>query len=281
VSAPARFLRTLAAVGVVAAVTLPAAPAAAQGTGYVRLAHLSPDTPAVDVYLRSTTGAIAQKVFPGVGYGALSDYLPLPAGTYVVAMRKANAQPSTKALLTTEVTVVPGRAYTVAGVGRFADLGLRVLRDDLTLPRAGDAKVRIIQASVRAPVLTVAVENGTAIGRNVAFATTTGYRQVPPGTWTLRVQPATGAAASTLPATLSADTVYSLLIVDGKSGSLQAQLHKDAARSGPVPAGGVATGAGGTAGSTPWLGAGTAAAAAALVVGAGLLLAGRRRALAR
>ena len=38
------------------ALTLAGAPASAQaagGSGYVRLAHLSPDTPAVDVYLKS------------------------------------------------------------------------------------------------------------------------------------------------------------------------------------------------------------------------------------
>src|SRR5689334_12757966 len=106
-----------AALAAFAAITLNASPAAAAGDGYVRLAHLSPDTPQVDVYLKAEGGGSTEQTFPGVGYGALSQYLRLPAGPYSVAMRKAGADPSTKPVLTTQVTVENGAAYTVAGVG--------------------------------------------------------------------------------------------------------------------------------------------------------------------
>src|SRR4051794_11214339 len=39
------------------------------GVGYVRLGHLSPDTPEVDVYFSSPSNAGAAKKIPGVGYG--------------------------------------------------------------------------------------------------------------------------------------------------------------------------------------------------------------------
>jgi hypothetical protein len=257
VTAPASQLRSLfsatAAAVALAVVMLPAAPATAAAAGYVRLAHLSPDTPNVDVYLKSQSGAIKDRTFPGVGYGDLSDYLRLPVGAYAVAMRKAGAPASSAPVLTTQVTVAAGKAYTVAGVGRYADLGLRILRDDLSLPKGGDAKVRIVQASVRAPVLDVGVDNGTKIGDGVAFATTTDYRQVKPGKWTLKVQPSGGGAASALPCTLTAGSVYSLLILDKKGGGLRAQLVTDAGRSGVMPAGGVATGAGGSQADDGWL----------------------------
>jgi len=203
VSSRAPHLRRLggavAALAVLAAIALTASPAAAAGAGYVRLAHLSPDTPAVDVYLKSESGAVKEQRFPGVAYGAMSQYLRLPAGAYSVAMRKAGADPSTKPVLTTQVTVEDGAAYTVAGVGRYADLGLRVLRDDLKLPGADESKVRIIQASVRAPVLDVGVNDGPAIADGVQFATTTAYREVKPGRWTVEVQPSGGGKTSTLP----------------------------------------------------------------------------------
>lgn len=256
-----------AALATVAAVALTAAPAAAAGTGYVRLAHLSPDTPAVDVYLRSQSGAIAERTFPGVAYGALSDYLRLPAGAYSVAMRTAGAPRSSAPVLTTQVTVDDGAAYTVAGVGRYADLGLRVLRDDLRLPTGGAAKVRIVQASVRAPMLDVGVDGGASIADGVAFATTTGYRQVRPGTWTLKVQPSGGGEASTLPCTVSAGSVYSVLILDTEGGGLRAELHTDAGRQGIVPQGGVATGAGGSRPSTGLLGVLLLASLAAVLTG--------------
>ena len=265
-----------AAVAVLAAVILTASPAAAAGDGFVRLAHLSPDTPAVDVYLKSESGAVKEQTFPGVAYGAMSQYLRLPAGTYSVAMRKAGADPSTKAVLTTQVTVEDGGAYTVAGVGRYADLGLRVLRDDLKLPAPDESKVRIIQASVRAPVLDVDVNNGPMIADGVQFATTTDYRQVKPGRWTVKVQPSGGGKSSTLPCTLGAGSVYSLLVLDAKGGGLKTELHIDAGRQGTVPQGGVATGDGGTQPTSPMPMALLIGAIAALLTG-GLVFAIRRR----
>lgn len=233
------------------ALAVSASPAQAAGAGYVRLAHLSPDTPAVDVYLKSESGAVKDQKFDGVAYGAMSNYLRLPAGTYSVAMRKAGAAESTPPVLTTQVTVNDGGAYTVAGVGRYADLGLRVLEDDLKLPGSDESKIRIIQASVRAPVLDVGGANGASIADQVAFATTTDYREVDPGKWTVKVQPSGGGKTSDLPCTLGAGNVYSLLVLDDKKGGLRPELHIDAARQGGVPQGGVATGDGGSRPGNP------------------------------
>ena len=245
---PIRCLaRAAAALAMLAAIALFAGPARAdEGDGYVRLAHLSPDTPAVDVYLKAQSGTGRPQRFPGVSYGVMSPYLPLPAGTYSVAMRPAGAPESTDPVLTTQVNVEPGKAYTVAGVGRYADLGLRVFRDDLRLPSPSESKVRIIQASVRAPVLDVGVRSGATIADGVQFATTTAYRQVKPGRWIVKVQPSGGGRSTALPCTLGAGNVYSLLVLDAKGGGLRAELRIDARRRGTVPLGGVATGEGGS-----------------------------------
>ena len=259
-----------------ALMAVPAAPARAAGAGYVRLAHLSPDTPAVDVYLKSESGAVGAQKFDGVAYGAMSDYLRLPTGTYSVAMRKAGAAPSTPPVLTTQVTVADGGAYTVAGVGRYADLGLRVLKDDLKLPGSDESKIRIILASVRAPVRDVGGANGKSIADRVAFATTTDYREVNPGKWTVKVQPSGGGRTSDLPCTLGAGNVYSLLVLDDQNGGLKPELHIDAARQGGVPQGGVATGEGGSQPADPMPMALVLATLAALLTG-GVFVALRRR----
>lgn len=245
----AQQVRRLAGAAVVAALvalSLASPASAADGDGYVRLAHLSPDTPAVDVYLKNDNGKTPAQVFPGVAYGAMSDYLRLPAGTYQVAMRKSGAAASAKPILTTEVVVQSGDAYTVAGVGRYADLGLRVLKDNLQLPSGDESKVRVIQASVKAPVLDVSGASGKTIADGVAFATTTAYKQVTPGKWVVKVQPSGGGKATDLPCTLGAGNVYSLLVLDTKDGGLKTELHIDAGRQGTVPQGGVQTGAGGS-----------------------------------
>jgi uncharacterized protein DUF4397 len=265
-----------AALAAFATVALFATPARAAGDGYVRLAHLSPDTPAVDVYLRSASNAVKPQTFRGVAYGAMSQYLRLPAGVYQVAMRKAGAPATTKPVLTTEVGVENGGAYTVAGVGRFADLGLRVIQDDLKLPDPGKSKVRIIQASVKAPVLDVAGKSGTAIADGVAFATATAYHEVRPGKWTMLVEPTGGGKTSALPCTLGAGSVYSLIVLDAANGALKTELHVDAKRQGTVPLGGVATGAGGSQPASRLPATMLIAGLAALLTG-GLVVALRRR----
>ncbi|MFI7488335.1 DUF4397 domain-containing protein [Micromonospora echinaurantiaca] len=245
--------------------------------GYVRLAHLSPDTPAVDVYLAAPDRPEPQ-VFPAVGYGVVSQYLPLPAGRYAVAMREAGAPADEPPVLTTEVAVSTGAAYTVAGVGRHADLGLRVLHDDLSAPPPGRAKLRVVQASVRAPVLDVAAADGPRIAEGVPFATTTDYHELEPGRWRLRLG-GVGGPTTEAEVDLTGGGVYSLLVLDAKRGGLTAELRQDARGGSVVPAGGVDTGAGGTArperserSAYPLLGL-----AGAVIAGTGLVLLRRRR----
>jgi Domain of unknown function (DUF4397) len=216
-------------------------------------------------------------VFPGVGYGVLSNYLTVPVGTYSVSMRTAGAPATDPPVLTTDVTVLAGKAYMVAGVGKHAGLGLRVVEDDLSPPAAGKAKVRVIQASVAAPVLDLSIVGGSPIADGVGFATTTGYFEVPPGRWTLRAQGTNSGPASTLPVHLAQGNVYSLLVLDTGNGGLTAQLRIDAARRGTVPNGAVQTGAGGTAPDPtfPW----RSGALLVLLVVAGLLTFRYRRSL--
>ncbi len=72
--------------GIPAAATASAA-SATTGTGWIRLAHLSPNTPAVDVYLYSFGNSNAEIVLHHVAYGTVSPYEVVTAGDYSVAMR--------------------------------------------------------------------------------------------------------------------------------------------------------------------------------------------------
>jgi hypothetical protein len=266
-----RALRRLAAItgatllgaGLTAAIASPAA--AEAGVGYVRLAHLSPDTPAVDVYVDDPAGKIEGLKFPAVPYGVMSGYLAVPPGTYAVSMRKEGAPESEKPVLTTDVTVAEDGAYTVAGVGKFADIDLKVYEDDISAPPAGQAKVRVVQASVRAPILDIAAANGPTIATGVQFATTTPYNAVKPGDWQVKLQPTGGADATTADCPLKSGTTYSLLVLDAEDGGLTTDLKVDATAGEITPEGGVETGAGGTSGGPPYT---------ALVSAGALLLAG-------
>lgn len=255
------------------------APAAAADGAYLRLAHLSPDTPEVDVYVVSAANPADNLILQGVGYGSVSEYEDVTGGSYIISMRPAGAGPETPPVISTTLDTSPGQAYTVAGVGMFADLGLTVLNDDLTLPPSGQSRVRVIQASASEPELDISVDGGPSLGTDIAFATTTGYTTVPPGEWTLRVNGTAGLAAS-LPLTVAAGGVYSVLILDDSGGGLTAVTRVDAATATAVPVGGVETGAGGTA--APAAPTGGTAPLTALVVVTGLFVVGavigRRRA---
>lgn len=264
-------------IALLTAAGLGAAPARAASVGYVRLAHLSPDTNPVDVYLNSLDGSLPEKVFPGVGYGVMSAYLSLPVGGYSVGMRWAGAPKTDPIILTTSVDVKANNAYTVAGVGRFAGIGLRVLHDDLKLPNGNKAKVRIIQASVQMPLITVAVAGGPVIATNVAFATTTDYQLVSPGRWQLRIQPSGGGPGIDVAADLRSGNVYSLLVLDAGNGKLKTELRIDAERQGGLPNGGVNTGGGGTSGSPIWPIVAILIAVVAVTFGAVVAIGRRRR----
>jgi len=241
--------------------TASTASTAAVGTGWVRLAHLSPNTPAVDVYLYSFGNPSAEQVLHHVAYGVVSPYEALAAGEYTVAMRAAGAAATTKPVLSASLNVAPGGAYTVAGLGPESGLRLQVLNDQLTTP-PGKVLVRVIQASLQQHEVTVTWD-GTPTVTNLAFGSVSSYQVASPATATLHVAGESESANSTI--TLAAGTVHTIVVLDGSNGLVLDNLL-DAAGSGAVPAGGAATGFGGTAPSVPspmpWL----------YVIGAGLLL---------
>lgn len=266
----ARLARLLAvAAGVAALAGLAAPPAAASassGYGWLRLAHLSPNTPPVDVYLYSFGDSHAFVVLRHVAYGTVSPYQRVAAGDYTVAMRGAGAAPTTKPVLSASVDVTAGNAYTVAGMGPLRALRLQVMHDRLSTP-PGMALVRVIQASLRQPRVSVAIGART-VARRLAFATATGYLAVSPGHRTLRVTGGGQHAAAR--SRFAAGTIHTIVVLDDP-GHLTIRVLEDAAGSAVAPAGGAATGFGGTAPHPgppllPW--------AAATVAGLLLLLTG-------
>jgi len=247
--------------------------AASTGAGFLRLAHFSPNTPKVDVYLYSFGNPSAMVVLHGVGYGDASGYQSVAAGEYTVAMRLAGAAPATKPVLSTTVNVASGHAYTVAGVGPLNGIRLQILNDRLTTPRT-KSLVRVIQASMHQARVTVTA--GTKVlGRGLTFTTVTGYKVVSPGTLTVRAAGATENGSSQF--TLAPDTIYTIVVLDDP-GQLTLEALVDSQGSRVVPSGAAATGFGGTAprpGASllPWLGA----AAAGILVAAGGVFRLRRR----
>ncbi|TDV44292.1 DUF4397 domain-containing protein [Actinophytocola oryzae] len=247
-------------------------PASAQTGAYLRLAHLSPDTPSVDVTVSAFSSPDGSQLVKGVSYGDVSAYQQIAPGTYTIAMRPAGADPKSDPVISATLDAVAGRAYTVAGLGKFSDLALRVLDDDISLPVAGQARMRVVNAAPLTGMLSVR-RDATPVIENAAFGDASKYTMVPSGAATLTVAPA-DAAATTLPVTLEAGGVYTVLVLQ-RNGVLSAAVRLDARGTAVVPNGGVETGFGGTAG--PDLGVGALLLGIAAAAGGVLVLATRRR----
>lgn len=238
--------------GIPAAATASAA-SATTGTGWIRLAHLSPNTPPVDVYLYSFGNSDAQLVLHHVAYGTVSPYEAVTAGDYSVAMRASGASPSSQPVLSTSVTVKAGHAYTVAGMGPESSLRLQVMDDQLTTP-PGKSAVRVIQASLKQQTVKFTC-GGQTIVPKATFGSVSSYTAIPANTWTMEAIGSSATATGRFD--MAAGTVHTMVVLDGTNG-LEIVNLVDAAGAGLPPAGGVTTGFGGTAGHgpgspAPWL----------------------------
>jgi Domain of unknown function (DUF4397) len=240
---------------------------AAAGSGWIRLGNLSASTSAVDVYVYASGDSSPQFVLPGVTYGTVSGYRSVSAGDYSVKMRKAGSAASSQPVLTGDVTVQDGKAYTATALSVGSQAQLKILDDNLNAP-SGKSLVRVIQASSKQDNVKFHCSCAPGAPGDIVSKASTGsvssYATIPAGTWTMS---ATGATAKTsLPVSLVANTVHTEVVLDGANG-LEIVNLQDAVGSGQPPAGGAGTGFGGTAphgpGSPlPWL----------AVIGGGALL---------
>ena len=271
-----RFLGLLAAI-LLAAPLIPASAQAAASGSYLRLAHLSPDTPEVDVTVTAFGRPDFSVTLKGVGYGDVSGYQRIEPGTYTVAMRPAGADPKSPPVISAILEAADGRAYTVAGLGKFAGLALKVLGDEIGLPPAGEARMRVVNAAPVAGDLTISRDGSTLI-ENAAFGQASEYVLVPAGKTVLNLTPKQ-VSPTELPVTLDAGGVYSVLVLE-KGGVLSATVRQDAKGAEVVPAGGVETGLGADLPGGPSHAAQLVALALAALGSGTLALAVRRRRVA-
>ncbi len=234
-------------------------------TGWVRVAHLSPTVPQVDIYLTAVNGSTSITL-PKAGYGAITPYQSLKPGVYNVAMRPAGSPAGTAPVVSWTVDVKAGQAYTVAAIQSGGQLQNRLIGDDLTAPAKGKARIRLIQGAPAAKAVTVSAVGGPLLAQDVPYGATTSYADVPQGRWALKVSAAGKASATSVD--VAAGGVYSLTVVQNSDGSLKLRtggndllttatgtpvtikVVKDAAAKDPA-VGGINTGLGGMAPNGP------------------------------
>lgn len=256
----------------------PAAGASASTTGWVRIAHLSPDTKSVDITLSSLSGAKTPLFkLSNVGYGAVSEYMKLPEGTYALAMVPAGAPAGSTPIVNGEVSVTSSKAETVAAIGLNKDLKTKVYSDDLTQSAGDAARIRVVNASTKHS--SVAVDaNSTTLSDAISFGDATDYTTVGAGTAKLDLAAKTTTSATSVK--LAPGTVHTVFVLDNAKGGLSVSSALDSSATTVTPVGSVETGAGAIGraddASTTALAGGLAGGTAVVAVGLVLLLQRRR-----
>jgi hypothetical protein len=107
----------------------------------LRVLHASPDAPAVDVALDG------EVVLSGVPFEGGSGFLTVASGSTRIEVRPTK---TTTDVIDATVDLAMGGHYTAIAIGPVASIAPLLLAEDLTPPRKGDAKVRVVHASVAA-----------------------------------------------------------------------------------------------------------------------------------
>jgi hypothetical protein len=170
--------------GIVALAAVPAlllalaAPVSAADEAMVRVLHASPDAPAVDVKVNGSN------VLTNVPFKAISDYLPVAAGTYNI---KVCATGTATCVIDANLTFAANTKYTVAATNVLASITAQVITD-APAPSASAAQVRVVHFSADTPAVDVLTQDGaTTVVDNLAYPNPTGYLSLPGGSYDLKV----------------------------------------------------------------------------------------------
>ncbi|MEZ4647339.1 MAG: DUF4397 domain-containing protein [Candidatus Eisenbacteria bacterium] len=151
----------------------------AETNAFVRVAHLSPDAPAVDVWVDGDV------VLEDVDFREFSGYLDVGAGSHRIQVSPANQ--TTPIVIDANLSFAEGSYTTVAATGRLAEIGAAVLTDDLTRD-ADAARLRFVHAGPDAPAVDITLTDGTVLFSDVEFNESATYLEVPGGTYDLQVR---------------------------------------------------------------------------------------------
>jgi len=184
-----------------------------QDVSYLRVAHASPDAPAVDVQFDNET------VLSDVEYGSVSDYLTIEPGDHNVTITAANE--SDEVVFEGEVVFQRRAALTLAASGEVTenastDFEPVIFNDNAYEPTENESAVRVVHLSPDAPDVDVTTANGSVVlADNVSFGNVSDYSAVPAGNYSVAIREPTptndGPVVTTVDVSLANETAYSAM----------------------------------------------------------------------
>ena len=170
-----------------------------QGGAALRIVQASSDAPGLDFYANSNVLAT------NIGFGSVTSYVPINAGTYTIS---ADTAGSTQSLAAAKQAFASGTQYTVLVGDDDANLQETILQDQSQPAPSGEIALRFLdQAAVVGALDIYLVPAGqkltvvTPLITGLVYQNTPTYLNVPTGTYTLVVVPSGTVPTSTTVAT--------------------------------------------------------------------------------
>lgn len=147
----------------------------------VRVSHLAPLAPQIDVYLNG------QLKFKNVPFRGVTDYLDIPEGRYDLEAFPAGQ--TQNPVLVAEAVTFGGGNYTITAAGRGDTKSyFPVVFSDEVAYSASQAEVRVINASPDLLSIDLALRGSVEVVRNIGFKNASSYLRFGAGTYNLEVR---------------------------------------------------------------------------------------------
>ncbi len=140
----------------------PSRPRAArvQGTAHLRVLHAIAGGPSVDVYLDG------KKALGSVSYKSLSDYMDVPSGSHVLALRASGSEAASAPLASLKRSLAAG-GYFVAAAASVAGQPAVIVQNETTGKGSEKrASVRFYHLSPDAPAVSITAPSASKMARN-------------------------------------------------------------------------------------------------------------------
>ena len=193
----------------------------ATDSGQIRFIDASIDVPGLDIYQNTTAVAY------NLGFGTITSYVPLTQGSYTFA---ADAAGTRQQLVSAKQTLTVGKQYTAIIGDIAASLQETIFTDQSNPAPTGQVAFRFIDEATRVGAVDIYLVPTSGkllttapVATNVAFSATTGYLNVPSGTYSIVVVP-TGTVPISTTVTLltgsqaaySAGAVRTVVLIDSQ-----------------------------------------------------------------
>jgi hypothetical protein len=176
-------------------------------SAFFHMAHLSPDAPAVDLYVNGVLQDAHME------YGQVGPLRSIGrSGEMTVSVVLAGTTPASGTILTANVNLAPGATYVIAVANRLVHLQIGAYRfNNIDYP-ANKGRVQVLHAMPNAPRLTVRDSTGVTLAYLLGYLEEPTYADLLPGQYILTGTLYDNPHGFSETYTVESGTIYTLIV---------------------------------------------------------------------